>query len=134
MKAFTDIITILDRSGSMESIQSDTEGGFNAFVQKQRETPGACALSLYQFDDVYEVVYENRPIAQVPPLQLEPRNMTALLDAIGSTVNARGAYYASTLSRIARGLLSKSRPPAADFSGFRELRPAALQNRPPWPC
>ena len=95
MKNFTDIITILDRSGSMESIRTDTEGGFNAFVTKQRETPGDCALSLYQFDDVYEVVYENRPIAQVPPLHLEPRNMTALLDAIGSTVNARGAYYDS---------------------------------------
>ena len=95
MKHFTDIITILDRSGSMESIRTDTEGGFNAFVTKQRETPGDCALSLYQFDDVYEVVYENRPIAQVPPLHLEPRNMTALLDAIGSTVNARGAYYDS---------------------------------------
>ena len=95
LKPFTDIITILDRSGSMESIRTDTEGGFNAFVQKQRESHGDCALSLYQFDDVYEVVYENRPIAQVPPLQLEPRNMTALLDAIGSTVNARGAYYDS---------------------------------------
>jgi hypothetical protein len=94
MKNVTDIIAIIDRSGSMASIQSDMEGGFNAFVAKQRETPGACALNLYQFDDQYEVVYEDRPIATAPTFRLEPRGATALLDAIGRTVTRRGQHYA----------------------------------------
>lgn len=95
MKDATDIIAILDRSGSMGSIKTDTEGGFNSFVKDQQETPGECTLSLYNFDDRYEVVYENRPIADVPALDLHPRGLTALLDAIGKTINARGEYYAS---------------------------------------
>ena len=93
MKDFTDIVVILDRSGSMESIRTDTEGGFNAFVKEQQETPGDCALSLYQFDDKYDVVYENRPIAEVPALELAPRGTTALLDAVGKTIATRGEYY-----------------------------------------
>lgn len=95
MKDFTDILAIIDRSGSMEHIQDATEEGFNGFVRTQRETPGDCALSLYQFDDRYEAVFEDRPIAQVGPYQLVPRGTTALLDALGRTITARGAHYAA---------------------------------------
>lgn len=95
MKDCTDIIAILDRSGSMDLLKTDTEGGFNALVKEQQEIPGECTMNLYQFDDRYEVVYENRPIAKVPSLNLVPRGMTALLDAVGKTIVTRGEYYAS---------------------------------------
>lgn len=82
----TEIVVILDRSGSMDSIRADMEGGFKRFIEEQRAQPGVCAVSLYQFDDQYDVVYEDKPIAEVPPLSLLPRGWTALLDALGKSV------------------------------------------------
>lgn len=90
----THLYFLLDRSGSMQSIKSDIEGGFAAFVEEQRKAPGECRATLAQFDDVYEVVYADRPIADVPPLDLQPRNMTALHDAIGRLVTNAGAELA----------------------------------------
>ncbi len=82
----TEIAIILDRSGSMQTIREDMEGGFKAFVSKQRKEPGACVLSLYQFDDLYEVVYEAKPLKHVKALKLEPRGSTALLDGVGKSI------------------------------------------------
>ena len=89
------IAVLLDRSGSMESIKSDTEGGFNAFVAEQAREPGEATVTLAQFDTTYEVVYANRPIADVPPLQLQPRGMTALYDGVGRLITDVGAELAS---------------------------------------
>jgi hypothetical protein len=88
------IAVLLDRSGSMESVKSDTEGGFNAFVDAQRAEPGE-ALTLAQFDTEYEVVYANRPIADVPRLALQPRGGTALYDALGRLITDVGAELAA---------------------------------------
>ncbi|BBZ28777.1 hypothetical protein MMAD_30720 [Mycolicibacterium madagascariense] len=88
------IAVLLDRSGSMEAIKSDTEGGFDAFVREQRTQPGEARVTLAQFDTEYEVVYANRPIADVPPLVLQPRGGTALLDGIGRLVTDVGAELA----------------------------------------
>ena len=95
MKDATDIVVVLDRSGSMRDIQHDTQGGFDTFVKGQKDQPGEAKLSLYQFDDKDEVVYENLELGNVPPLNLQPRGYTALLDAIGKTIQSRGQYYAS---------------------------------------
>ncbi len=84
------IVTVLDRSGSMTAIRADMEGGFNQFIAEQKVLPGECLVSLYQFDDSYDVVYENVPIAEVKPLILEPRGWTALLDALGKTITTVG--------------------------------------------
>jgi hypothetical protein len=89
------IAMLLDRSGSMESIKSDTEGGFNAFIEEQRKEPGEAKVTLAQFDTQYEVVYANRPIADVPPLQLQPRGMTALYDGVGRLITDVGAELAT---------------------------------------
>jgi hypothetical protein len=86
----THLYFLLDRSGSMQSIKSDIEGGFAAFVDEQRKTTGECRATLAQFDDVYELVYADRPIADVPPLDLQPRNMTALHDAMGRLITEAG--------------------------------------------
>lgn len=93
-KGLTEIIFILDRSGSMVDKRADTEGGFNSFIDEQKRVAGECRVSLYQFDDHYEPVYENRPVAEVPKLTLVPRGNTALLDAIGRTVVAVGTRLA----------------------------------------
>lgn len=92
---FTVVQAIIDRSGSMQSIRDDAEGGFNAFIADQRSLPGRCQVSLAQFDDKYEVVYTDQTIDQVPPLQILPRGSTALLDAIGRTVIDLGARLAA---------------------------------------
>ncbi len=91
----THIYLLLDRSGSMQSIKTDTEGGFAAFVEEQRRTPGACRVTLAQFDNHYEVVYADRPIADVPALDLQPRGSTALLDAMGRLITEAGAQLAA---------------------------------------
>ena len=91
----THLYLLLDRSGSMQSIKTDTEGGFAAFMEEQRRTPGECRVTLAQFDNHYDVVYADRPIADVPPLQLQPRGSTALLDAMCKLITDAGAKLAA---------------------------------------
>ncbi len=91
----TYIQAIIDRSGSMQSIREDAEGGFNSFIADQRALPGQCRVSLAQFDNEYEVVYRDLPIDEVPPLVIVPRGSTAMLDAIGRTVHDLGARLAA---------------------------------------
>lgn len=90
----TDITLVLDRSGSMSKVRSDTIGGFNTFIQAQRPLPGECVASLVQFNEFYEPLYSGKPIKEAPLLTTEtfvPRGWTALLDAIGRTIIATGA-------------------------------------------
>jgi hypothetical protein len=91
----TVIAVVLDRSGSMLAIQDDMEGGFAQFVAEQRALPGECTLSLYQFDSEYEVVYEDLPLCDVPPLSIVPRGSTALLDAVGRSIKRLGERLAA---------------------------------------
>jgi len=89
---YTHIAVILDRTGSMESIRDDTIGGFNAFLGAQKTEPGLATLTLVQFDsqDPYEIVYQFKPMAEVPQLTREtfvPRASTPLLDAMGRGIN-----------------------------------------------
>lgn len=89
----TDITVVLDRSGSMSSVKTDTIGGFNEFVLNQRKDPDEARLTLVQFDDQYEVNYTARDIQSAPLLDdktFAPRGSTALLDAIGKTLVSTG--------------------------------------------
>lgn len=99
----TELIIILDRSGSMSSIKKDMEGGLNTFITDQAKGPGECRVSLYQFDNVYEAVFENVPINEVKPIQIAPRGNTALYDALGRTINAVGARLAATPEKTRAG-------------------------------
>ncbi len=86
----TDIIFILDRSGSMSGIESDTIGGFNSFIQKHKKNKKAKVTTVL-FDDQYEVLYERKDIADVKKLTSKEyyvRGCTALMDAIGKTINS----------------------------------------------
>lgn len=82
----THIAVCLDRSGSMASIASDVVGGFNKFVEDQKEQKGEATLTLAQFDDVYEIVHDFIDIQKMEGLKLVPRGSTALLDAMGQTL------------------------------------------------
>lgn len=90
----TDITLVVDRSGSMQSIKDDAEGGVNAFVEQQTKEPGEALLTLVQFDTEYEFLHRGVPIGQVPKYELVPRGMTALLDAIGRAINETGERLA----------------------------------------
>jgi hypothetical protein len=93
-KNLTHIYFLLDRSGSMQSIKTDIEGGFAAFVDEQRATPGECRVTLAQFDTEYETVYADRPVADVGQLVLEPRGSTALLDSMARLIIEGGRRLA----------------------------------------
>jgi hypothetical protein len=80
------LVLIVDRSGSMQSIRSDMEGGIGRLVEDQVTQPGACYVTLAQFDTEYELLYQAIPAAEVTGYQLIPRGGTALLDAIGRTI------------------------------------------------
>ena len=85
----TELVCVIDRSGSMKSIQMDAIGGFNAFLDSQKALPGDAYLTLVLFDHDYERVLDGVSIAEVSPLTVEtyvPRGTTALLDAVGRTL------------------------------------------------
>jgi len=95
----TEIAYILDRSGSMESLKESAITGFNSFLKDQQETPGDASFTLVLFDDEYLLHADRTPIAEVRPLDARtyiPRGMTALLDAIGRTVDNIGKELAKT--------------------------------------
>ncbi|MFP3714711.1 hypothetical protein [Puerhibacterium sp. TATVAM-FAB25] len=93
-QTFTHLAMLLDRSGSMQSIKEATEQGFELFLAEQRQTPGRCTVTLAQFDDRYEEVYADLDVAAVPPLNLQPRGATALLDSIGRLVQTTAVRIA----------------------------------------
>lgn len=96
MQDFTDITVVLDRSGSMESVKEATITGFDEFVQSQKLKGDNASLTLVQFDDEYDVVWNGLPINTVPTIRdlYQPRSMTALLDAMGRAINETGARLA----------------------------------------
>jgi uncharacterized protein YegL len=83
---YTHIAVVLDRSGSMSSICSEVVNGFNEFVLEQKKVEGEATLSLAQFDDYYEVVHDFINIKDMENIKLQPRGSTALLDAMGKTL------------------------------------------------
>jgi len=91
----TDITVVLDRSGSMASCKVEAENGLNHFIKTQAEQPGEALFTLVQFDNLYEFVHKGVPIGDVPPFTLEPRGMTALLDAVGRAINETGIRLAA---------------------------------------
>jgi hypothetical protein len=104
---YTHIAFLLDRSGSMMSIKSDTEGGFDAYIESQKTQSGRCTVTLAQFDDQYEEVYAGRDLQSVPKLDLQPRGSTALDDSIAALVRSTGEYLA--------GLPERRRPGSVIF-------------------
>ena len=101
----TDITLVVDRSGSMESIKSDAEGGINEFIRQQASEPGEALLTLMQFDTEYDLVHNGVNVTDVSPYTLVPRGMTALLDAVGRAINETGARLAAMSEQERPGLV-----------------------------
>lgn len=93
----THIICILDRSGSMSSIIKDSIGGFNTFLNEQKELPDEATITVALFDDRYTLLYDNVNIKEAKELTKDtwiPRGLTALYDAIGKTIAKEKEYFA----------------------------------------
>ncbi len=94
----TEIAFILDRSGSMESLRATAIDGFNNFLRDQKAVGTDACFTLVLFDNRYEVPFRATPIGEVTaltPKTFEPRGTTALLDAIGQTIDDVGARLAA---------------------------------------
>jgi len=91
----TDFTIILDRSGSMQSIQADMEGALAALIAEQTALPGELRVSLVRFDDLVEPVFTALPAAEVRRIKIRPRGCTALLDAVGDTIDTTGQRLAA---------------------------------------
>ncbi|WP_456079884.1 vWA domain-containing protein [Mogibacterium sp.] len=92
----TELVFILDRSGSMSGLEKDTIGGFNSMLEKQRKEPGEALVSTVLFDNEIEVVHDRIDIKSVPRLTEEDyfvRGCTALLDAVGGAIRHIGNVH-----------------------------------------
>ena len=89
-KGLTELVFIIDRSGSMSGLEDDTIGGFNAMLQEQQDVEGEAVVTTVLFDDRYELLHDRINIQAVAPLTRKDytvRGSTALLDAVGRTIH-----------------------------------------------
>lgn len=92
-KNVTELVFILDRSGSMAGLEGDTIGGFNAMITRQKEADGEANVTTILFDDQVETLHERISIQEINPMterEYNVRGCTALLDAIGQTISRVG--------------------------------------------
>ncbi|HZK34543.1 MAG TPA: vWA domain-containing protein [Bacillota bacterium] len=89
-KELTELVYILDKSGSMGGLESDTIGGYNSMLEKQKAVKGECRITTVLFDNNYEILHDRIDIGAVSPMtdkEYQVAGSTALLDAIGRTIN-----------------------------------------------
>ena len=95
-KNLTEIVFILDRSGSMAGLENDTIGGFNSMIEKQKREPGEALVSTVLFDHESQVIHDRVDIQKVAPMTREEyyvRGCTALLDAVGGAIHHIGNVH-----------------------------------------
>lgn len=95
-KNLTEIVFILDRSGSMSGLEQDTIGGFNSMIKQQKNAEGEALISTILFDNVSEVLYDRINVKDIQPLSDHDymvRGCTALLDAIGGAIHHIGNIH-----------------------------------------
>ena len=92
----TELVFILDRSGSMAGLESDTIGGFNAMIEKQKKEDGECYISTVLFDNVSEVLHDRVKLSDLKPMtdkEYTVRGCTALIDALGGAIHHIGNIH-----------------------------------------
>lgn len=92
----TELVFILDRSGSMSGLENETIGGFNSLIEKQKKEEGEALISTVLFDNVSEVVHDRVPLSEIKPMtdrEYYVRGCTALLDAVGDAVHHIGNIH-----------------------------------------
>ena len=95
----TELVFILDRSGSMVGLETDTIGGFNSMIEKQKEEPGDAYVTTVLFDHEYKLLHDHVDLKDIKPMTREEysaRGSTALLDAIGKTIDDVGVRLNDT--------------------------------------
>lgn len=95
-KNLTEIVFILDRSGSMSGLEGDTIGGFNSMIEKQKNAEGEALISTVLFDNISEVIHDRVSVQNIKPMTREDytvRGCTALLDAIGGAIHHIGNVH-----------------------------------------
>ena len=95
-KNLTELVFILDRSGSMAGLEDDTIGGFNAMIERQKNEPGAAYVSTVLFDNHREVLHDRVDIQKIRPMTRDDyfvRGCTALLDAVGNAIHHIGNVH-----------------------------------------
>lgn len=95
-KGLTELVMILDRSGSMSGLEADTIGGFNGMIEKQKKEDGEVLVSAVLFDDRTDVIYDRVDISKIEPMtdaQYYVRGCTALLDAVGGAIRHIGNVH-----------------------------------------
>ena len=95
-KGLTEIVFILDRSGSMRGLESDTIGGYNSLIEKQKKEDGEAYISTVLFDDECAVLHDRVDIKKVEPMtdkEYYVRGSTALLDAVGGAIHHIGNVH-----------------------------------------
>jgi uncharacterized protein YegL len=98
-KGLTELVFILDRSGSMAGLEADTIGGYNSMLAKQQELDGECHITTVLFDNSYELLHDRIDIKGVSPItekEYQVGGSTALLDAIGMTIHKIGNAQKNT--------------------------------------
>lgn len=92
----TELVFILDRSGSMAGLEADTIGGFNAMIEKQKKQSGECYVSTVLFDNVSEVLHDRVKLSEIKPMtdkDYTVRGSTALIDALGEAIRHIGNIH-----------------------------------------
>lgn len=92
----TELVFLLDRSGSIAGLESDTIGGFNALIEKQRRLDGECFVSTVLFDGVSEVLHDRVKLRDIPKMTQKDytvRGCTALIDALGGAIHHIGCIH-----------------------------------------
>ena len=95
-KNLTEIVFILDRSGSMSGLEADTIGGFNSMIEKQKNAEGEALISTVLFDNTSEVIHDRVSVQSIKPMTRDDytvRGCTALLDAIGGAIHHIGNVH-----------------------------------------
>ena len=96
MNNITELVFILDRSGSMAGLEADTIGGFNSMIEKQRKEDGECLVSTVLFDNYSEVLHDRVKLSEIKPMTDEEytvRGCTALIDALGGAIHHIGNVH-----------------------------------------
>ena len=112
----TELVFILERSGSMAGLEADTIGGFNSMIARQKQEAGEALVSTVLFDNESVVIHDRLPLAKVPLMtekEYFTRGCTALLDAVGGAIHHIGSIHSTPAGRMCRKRPCSSSPPTA---------------------
>ena len=122
----TELVLVLDRSGSMYSCVKDTEGGARALIQDQKAEEGDVSVSYFRFNDFVEKVYEGVDIREIGAIKVDPSGITALYDGIGTAIDETGIRLSKMKEEDRPGLVIVVVMTDGGENGSREYDPVQV--------